>query len=85
MVLMTQSMSQRGIASATVIGHKNFLYIADCKAAAHQTRAQLAQAGGRYCFPLPNTGHTPSWLKSWVLNPPSPIGHKLKKSEKSQS
>lgn len=58
---------------ATVIGHKNFLYIADCKAAAHQTRVQLAQAGGRYCFPLPNTGHTPSWLKSWVLNPPSPV------------
>ena len=55
-----------------VIGHKNFIYIADCKAAAHQTRAKLAQAGGRYCFPLPMTGHTPSLLKSWVLNPPTP-------------
>ncbi len=57
---------------AKVIGHKDFIYIADCKAAAHQTRAQLAQAGGRYCFPLPMTGHTPSLLKSWVLNPPTP-------------
>ncbi len=56
---------------AKVIGHKDFIYIADCKAAAHQTRAQLAQAGGRYCFPLPMTGHTPSLLKSWVLNPPT--------------
>ena len=55
-----------------VIGHKDFIYIADCKAAAHQTRAELAQAGGRYCFPLPMTGHTPSVLKSWVLNPPTP-------------
>ena len=55
-----------------VIGHKDFLYIADCKAAAHQTRAELAQAGGRYCLPLPMTGHTPSLLKSWVLNPPKP-------------
>ena len=55
-----------------VIGHKDFIYIADCKAAAHQTRAQLAQAGGLYCFPLPMTGHIPSLLKSWVLNPPTP-------------
>ena len=43
-----------------VIGHKDFLYIAECKAAAHQTRAELAQAEGRYCFPWPMTGHTPS-------------------------
>ncbi len=55
-----------------VIGHQDFLYIADCKAAAHQTRARLAQAGGCYCFPLPMTGHTPSLLKSWVLNSPTP-------------
>ncbi len=55
-----------------VIGHQDFIYIADCKAAAHQTRAELAQAGGRYCFPLPMTGHTPSLLNSWVLNPPQP-------------
>ena len=57
---------------AKVIGHQDFLYIADCKAAAHQNRAELARAGGRYCFPLPMTGHTPSLLKSWVLNPPQP-------------
>jgi transposase len=56
-----------------VIGHKEFLYIADSKAAAHQTRAHLAQAGGSYCFPLPQTGHTPTLLKRWVLNPPTPL------------
>ena len=55
-----------------VIGHQDFVYIADCKAAAHQTRAQLAQAGGGYCFPLPMTGQTPSLLKNWVLNSPTP-------------
>jgi transposase len=55
-----------------VIGHKNFIYIADSKASAHQTRAQLAMAGGHYCFPLPKTGQTPALLKSWVLNPPTP-------------
>ncbi|MEM8808030.1 MAG: hypothetical protein AAGF01_18570 [Cyanobacteria bacterium P01_G01_bin.38] len=56
-----------------VIGHKAFIYIADGKAAAHQTRAHLAASGGRYCFPLPKTGHTPDLLKSWVLNPPCPL------------
>ncbi len=55
-----------------VIGHKDFVYIADSKAGAHQTRAQLALAGGHYCFPLPQTGQTPALLKSWVLNPPTP-------------
>ena len=55
-----------------VVGHKDFIYIADCKAAAHQTRAHLAAAGGHYCFPLLQTGHTPKLLASWVLNPPYP-------------
>lgn len=55
-----------------VIGHKDFIYIADSKAAAHQTRALLAAAGGHYCFPLPKTGQTPALLKSWVLNPALP-------------
>ena len=55
-----------------VIGHKDFVYIADSKAGSHQTRAQLARAGGHYCFPLPQTGQTPALLKSWVLNPPTP-------------
>lgn len=58
---------------ADVIGHKHFIYIADSKAAAHQTRVHLSKAGGLYCFPLPNTGHTPRLLKSWVLNAPDPL------------
>ena len=57
---------------AKVIGHKQFVFIADCKAAAIATRAQIAAAGGRYCFPLPMTGQNPLWLKQWVLNQHQP-------------
>lgn len=55
-----------------VIGHKHFVFIADCKAAALATRAQIASQKGIYCFPVPMSGQHPLWLKQWVLNPPSP-------------
>ena len=35
-----------------VIGHKQFVFIADCKAGAIATRAQIAAEGGIYCLPL---------------------------------
>jgi len=56
----------------TVIGHREFLFIADCKAAALDTRAVIDQEGGFYLFPLPKTGDTPALLKQWVLEPPAP-------------
>ncbi len=56
---------------AQVIGHKLFVFLADCKAAAIATRAQIAKAGGIYCFPLPLTGQNPALLKQLVLDPPS--------------
>jgi transposase len=56
---------------AKVIGHKLFVFLADCKAAAIATRAQIQFAGGIYCFPLPLTGQNPALLKQWVLDPPS--------------
>lgn len=34
-----------------VVGHKHFVFIADCKAAAIATRAQIADAGGCIVFP----------------------------------
>ncbi len=55
-----------------VIGHREFLFIADCKAAALNTRAVIDQEGGFYLFPLPKTGDTPALLKQWVLEPPAP-------------
>lgn len=54
---------------AKVIGHKLFVFLADCKAAAIATRAQIQLAGGIYCFPLPLTGQNPALLKQWVLDP----------------
>ena len=56
---------------AKVIGHKLFVFLADCKAASIATRAQIAAAGGIYCFPLPLNGQNPALLKQWVLDPPS--------------
>jgi transposase len=55
-----------------VIGHREFLFIADCKAAALVTRAVIDQGGGFYLFPLPKTGDTPAQLRQWVLEPPVP-------------
>jgi transposase len=60
-----------GLVSA--IGHREFIYIADAKAASYQTRAQLNQAGGIYCFPLPMTGQIPERLQQWVLSPPDQL------------
>ncbi|MBW4616397.1 MAG: hypothetical protein KME21_24615 [Desmonostoc vinosum HA7617-LM4] len=36
-----------------VIGHKNFVFIADCKAGSIATRANIAANREIYCFPLP--------------------------------
>jgi len=54
------------------LDHCEFLFIADCKAAAHHTRATIDKGGGSYLFPLPMTGDTPKQLQQWVLNPPTP-------------
>ena len=56
-----------------MIGHKEFVYIADGKAASQSNRAQIDAAGGSYCFPLSETGHYPNVLRTWVLHPPSPL------------
>lgn len=52
------------------IGHAEFLFIADCKAASLETRAVIDKEEGYYLFPLPMTGDTPEILKELVLNPP---------------
>jgi transposase len=51
------------------IGNPDFLYIADCKAAAIETRSAIDHEKGYYLFPLPMTGDTPGHLKDLVLNP----------------
>lgn len=57
-------------AMAKTIGHTDFLYVADCKAAALDTRATIDKEDGQYLFPLPMTGTTPETLESLVLAPP---------------
>ena len=52
------------------IGHPDWLYVADSKAAARQIRGSIDHTGGRYLFPLPMTGDTPTWLRVQVLSPP---------------
>lgn len=54
-----------------VIGHKNFVFIADCKAGSIATRANIAGTLGFYCVPLPMSGQNPQFLKQWVLEPPT--------------
>lgn len=58
---------------AQTIGHQDFLFIADCKAAAISTRGRIAQQGGRYCVPLALTGRVRETLAQWVLDPPAAI------------
>lgn len=50
------------------IGHKQFLFVADCKAAALATRAYLDHELF-YLFPLPLVGEIPNLLCEWVTNP----------------
>ena len=52
------------------IGHPHFLFIADCKGAALNTRAEISYGDGSYLFPMPMTGDVPKTLRAWVLNPP---------------
>ncbi|GAA6623542.1 DUF4277 domain-containing protein [Scytonema sp. NUACC26] len=42
-----------------VIGHKNFVFIADCKAGSIATRATIAANRGIYCVPVPTRFATP--------------------------
>lgn len=56
-----------------LIGHKDFLFLADCKAASWSNRAKIDREGGIYCFPLAMTGDRPKMLWDWVTNPPTTV------------
>ncbi len=58
---------------AELIGHLDFLFLADCKASSWSNRGQLDREGGIYCFPLAMTGHRPKLLADWVSNPPTTV------------
>ncbi|MFB2767693.1 IS1634 family transposase [Pelatocladus sp. BLCC-F211] len=58
---------------AQVIGHKKFVFIADCKAGSIATRAAITANRGIYCVPVAMSGQHPQYLKQWVLDPPAEI------------
>ena len=58
---------------AQLIGHRDFLFLADCKASSWSNRGQIDREGGTYCFPIAMNGHRPQLLRDWVLHRPTPI------------
>jgi len=58
---------------AKIIGHSDFLFLADSKASSWSNRGQIDREGGIYCFPVAMTGHRPKLLQDWVVAPPTPV------------
>lgn len=48
------------------VGGSGLLFVGDCKMAALDTRARIANAKDYYLTPLPNTGDTAKQLPSWI-------------------
>ena len=71
---------------AKIIGHKDFLFLADSKASTWKNRALINQQGGIYCFPLGMSQPRPKLLLKWVANPPTAVEElHLNGSEESES
>ena len=58
---------------SSIIGHQDFLFLADCQASSWSNRAQIDREGGIYYFPLAMTGHRPKLLLDWVSHPPTTV------------
>ena len=58
---------------AQLIGHRDFLFLADCKASSWSNRALIDREGGIYCFPLAMSGRRPKLLWEWVSHPPTTV------------
>ena len=56
-----------------ILGHRDFVFVGDAKAACLRTRATIAHGDGHYLFPLPMTGEVPTLLRQWVPRPPTAI------------
>ena len=48
------------------VGGSGLLFVGDCKMAALDTRARIANGGDYYLTPLPNTGETAKQIDSWI-------------------
>ncbi|MGK7875547.1 MAG: transposase [Xenococcaceae cyanobacterium] len=58
---------------ADIIGHKDFLFLADSKGSTWTNRAKIDDEGGIYCFPLAMTQPRDKLLSDWVANPPTEV------------
>ncbi len=56
-----------------IIGHKDFLFLADSKGSTWNNRAKINQEGGIYCFPLAMHQPRPKLLSEWIANPPTAL------------
>ncbi|MGL6340666.1 MAG: IS1634 family transposase, partial [Waterburya sp.] len=56
-----------------IIGHKDFLFLADSKASTWNNRALIHQEGGTYCFPLAMSQPRPKLLSQWIANSPTAV------------
>jgi transposase len=59
--------------TCATVGYTEFLFVADCKASALETRTTLAAEGGYYLFPQTMTGEVPKLLADWVPDPPTTL------------
>ena len=58
---------------AEIIGHKDFLFLADSKASTWNLRASINHEGGIYCFPLAMSQPRPKLLSQWVAEAPTAV------------
>jgi transposase len=65
-----------------IIGHREFLYLADSKASTYENRAKIHAEEGIYCFPLAMTQPRAKLLADWVKNPPTEVIKIVEKDDK---
>ena len=58
---------------AKIIGHKDFLFLADSKASTWNNRGSINHEGGIYCFPLAMVKPRPKLLSQWSTDSLTPV------------
>ena len=49
-----------------LVGHSDFLYVADCKLASRDAMAHISDNGGRFVTVLPRTRKEDGWFRDWL-------------------
>ena len=58
---------------AKIIGHQDFLFLADSKGSTWNNRAKIEREGGIYCFPLAMSQPRPKLLGQWIADSPTAV------------